>query len=216
MNFRTKLILFHIDLLPTIYVWLKSHRLGMFVCKNVHVRMGRKFQLLGKGRLLLGLQWESGRYFDSQLVTRRNSQIVLAGDLIIRSGCSIWVNENAVLKLGSGSINNNLNLSCFERIEIGDDVAIAEHVTIRDSDNHQILQKGCIVHPVAKPVVIGNKVWIGLNATILKGVTIGDGSIVAAGSVVNKDVPCGVLVSGVPASVIKTDLTWERTPNVRP
>ena len=54
-----------------------------------------------------------------------------------------------------------------------------------------------------KPVKIGNKVWIGAHATILPGVTIGDGAVVAAGAVVTKDVPSNVVVAGVPAKVIK-------------
>ena len=56
----------------------------------------------------------------------------------------------------------------------------------------------------AKPVTIGNDVWIGGNATVLPGVTIGQGSVVAAGAVVTKDVPPRTLVGGVPAKVIKT------------
>lgn len=54
---------------------------------------------------------------------------------------------------------------------------------------------------------IGNDVWIGLNATILDGVTIGDGAIVAAGAVVTKDVPPYAVVAGVPAKIIKYRFT---------
>lgn len=54
-----------------------------------------------------------------------------------------------------------------------------------------------------KPIRIGKKVWIGANATVLPGVTIGDGAIVVAGTVVAKDVPPGVIVGGVPAKIIK-------------
>lgn len=60
-----------------------------------------------------------------------------------------------------------------------------------------------------QPVEIGNNVWIGVGATILKGVTIGDGAIIAAGSVVTKDIPARCLAAGVPAKVIKTDVEWE-------
>ena len=62
---------------------------------------------------------------------------------------------------------------------------------------------------MTKPIKIGNHVWIGINATILKGVTIGDGAIIAAGAVVNKDVEENSLVGGVPAKVIKKNIFWE-------
>ena len=58
-------------------------------------------------------------------------------------------------------------------------------------------------HALAKPVRIGNDVWIGGNVTILPGVTIGNNVVVAAGAVINKDVPDNTLVGGVPARVIK-------------
>ena len=53
------------------------------------------------------------------------------------------------------------------------------------------------------PIHVGNQVWIGANAVVTKGVTIGDNSIVAAGAVVNRDVPANTIVGGVPAKVIR-------------
>ena len=58
-----------------------------------------------------------------------------------------------------------------------------------------------------------NHVWIGMNATVLKGVTIGEGSIVAAGAIVTKDVPDHCLVAGVPAKIIRRDVRWENNPS---
>ena len=93
---------------------------------------------------------------------------------------------------------------CFQDqggIEIGDDVLIGQQVVIATL-NHDL-------HPdrrasmLPKPVKIGNKVWIGAHATILAGVNIGDGAVVAAGAVVTKDVPKNTVVAGVPAKVIK-------------
>lgn len=59
-------------------------------------------------------------------------------------------------------------------------------------------------HTYPAPIVIGKNVWIGANAMITLGVTIGDGAIVAAGAVVTKDVPSMTVVGGVPAKIIKT------------
>ncbi len=90
-------------------------------------------------------------------------------------------------------------------LEIGDNVLIGHGVTILTSEhnydkiNISIKYSGISL----KPVKIGSDVWIGARATILAGVTINDGSIIAAGAVVTKDVPPYTIVGGVPAKVIK-------------
>ena len=61
---------------------------------------------------------------------------------------------------------------------------------------------------MSAPIVIKNNVWIGMAAIILKGVTIGEGAIVAAGAVVTRDVPAHTIVAGVPAKVIKKDVFY--------
>lgn len=109
--------------------------------------------------------------------------------------------------MGSGYINNFVNIHCSERIEIGHNVAISENVVIRDSDNHNIVSSK--EHIKTKPIKIGNHVWIGMNVIILKGVTIGDGAVVAAGAVVTRDVEANSLVGGVPAKEIKNNIKWE-------
>lgn len=87
-------------------------------------------------------------------------------------------------------------------IRIGDDVLIGQNVVIAtlnhapDPDSRGDMEPGA-VH-------IGNKVWIGANATILPGVNIGEGAIIAAGAVVTKDVPARTVAGGVPAKIIKT------------
>ena len=59
------------------------------------------------------------------------------------------------------------------------------------------------------PVIIGNHVWIGTRVTILKGVSVGEGFIIGAGSIVTHDVPAHCMVAGNPARVIKIDVSWE-------
>ena len=128
---------------------------------------------------------------------------MIATDFRVYAGSKITVNKGATLKLGKGYMNYNSSIGCFNRIEIGNNVAISERVQIRDSDNHQIVGKES---EYTKPVVIKDNVWIELGATILKGVTIGEGAIIAAGAVVNKDVPPHTLVGGVPAKTIKENV----------
>jgi acetyltransferase-like isoleucine patch superfamily enzyme len=63
--------------------------------------------------------------------------------------------------------------------------------------------------PHTAPIVIGDHVWIGTNSLVLKGVTVGDGAVVAAGSVVTRDVPASTLVAGVPAKPVRTIEHWQ-------
>jgi acetyltransferase-like isoleucine patch superfamily enzyme len=158
-------------------------------------------------QFLFGCSWMKRDPFPSVMVVRKKGKLEVKGNFKIFSGAKVFVNQDASLVLGSGYINSNLNLHCFKQIEIGDDVAIADNVTIRDSDNHFLLNNGN--HEVTKPIRIGNHVWIGMNVTILKGVTIGDGAVVAAGAVVTRDIPEKCLAAGVPAKVIKENVVWE-------
>jgi len=175
------------------------------VYPDVSVFAAPSATLAGEGRLELGCKWPGLRYFPSEFKLAENAKIAVEGHFYLMTGCHLAINEGATLTLGSGYINNHATIDCFESITIGHGVAISSGVTIRDSDNHAINGNPVI----AAPIVIEDQVWIGLNATILKGVRIGSGAVVAAGAVVTSDVPPNALVGGVPAKVIKQDIVWE-------
>ncbi len=99
-------------------------------------------------------------------------------------------------------INSGCKFQDQGGIIIGDDVLIGHNCVIATLNHCMDPDKRADMFPA--PVRIGNKVWMGSNVTILQGVTIGDGAVLAAGSVVNKDVPPRTVVGGVPAKVIKT------------
>lgn len=108
----------------------------------------------------------------------------------IRIGNNFYANFDCVMLDGGG-------------IEIGDDVLFGPQVGIYTS-NHAIdpaerAAGGCY----AKPVRIGNRIWIGAGVHINQGVTIGDGAIIGSGSVVTKDVPAGIIAAGVPCRMIR-------------
>lgn len=109
-----------------------------------------------------------------------------------------------------------------DNIQIGSFCSFAYGVILISSGEHnysaisnfpfysKILNKGDEEDTFSKgPIIIGNDVWVGANATILSGVTIGDGAVIAAGSLVVKDVPPYAIVGGVPAKVIKFRFTQE-------
>lgn len=90
------------------------------------------------------------------------------------------------------------------RIEIGDDCLIASGCVFVDHDHGKDPEKSMNTQPnEIKPISIGNNVWIGTRCIVLKGVSIGDGSIVAAGSVVTKSISQGELWGGVPAKSLR-------------
>ena len=113
-----------------------------------------------------------------------------------------YTDYGANIKLGRNVFINSC--CCFQDqggIEIGDNVQIG-HQTVIATLNHD-LDPDRRRNMEAAPVRIGNNVWIGSHSTILAGVSIGDNSVVAAGAVVTKDVPAGVVVAGVPAKIVK-------------
>ena len=92
-----------------------------------------------------------------------------------------------------------------DTIEIGENSTLAYGVTILTSANpNSPWNKLADIYPkMTAPVRIGDNVWVGANAIILPGVNVGEMSVIAAGSVVTKDVPSGVLVAGNPATIKK-------------
>jgi acetyltransferase-like isoleucine patch superfamily enzyme len=144
----------------------------------------------------------------SLLTMATNSYLGTSGWVILGPGVQTRVGSNARMSIGEGTyINANTKIHCEEHIEIGHDCAISYDVFIMDNDSHA-LYVGGKERPSTLPVHIGNRVWIGTRAMILKGVTIGDGAIVAAGSIVSKDVPPKTMVAGVPAKIVRDDVEW--------
>lgn len=99
-------------------------------------------------------------------------------------------------------INSGCRFQDQGGVTIGDDSLIGHNAVLATLDHDVHPDRRADMHPA--PIVIGRKVWIGANATILKGVTIGDGAIVAAGAVVTKDVPADSIVVGAPARVVRS------------
>lgn len=106
-------------------------------------------------------------------------------------------------------INSTCHIGCIDRVEIGDQTLIGSHVMITDHSHGQNSKDELNCHPSERrlyskgPVIIGKRCWICENAVVLPGVKIGDEAVIAANSVVTKDVPARVVVAGNPAKVVK-------------
>jgi acetyltransferase-like isoleucine patch superfamily enzyme len=145
-------------------------------------------------------------YIDRNVKLMRFKKNISIGDYsVIKEGTRICpCNSSAIVKIGKRTTIGYHNfIFSSEAIEIGDDCLIAPFVYMVDS-NHQFKKNLKINQQPneAAPIKIGNDVWIASNVTILKGVTIGDGAIIATNSVVNKDVPPYAIFGGSPAKKI--------------
>ena len=200
-------VLAEISIYSTLLLKIKKVAIGkVLILRNTSIQCDKTSRIIvNKGFFYINKKWTKNDPFPSIFALSKNAKVIVEDSFRIYSGARVYVNEGATLILGSGYINNNFNLSCFDKIEIGNNVAISENVCIRDSDNHNILNSA---HVKTKPIKIGNYVWIGMNVIILKGVTIGDGAIIAAGAVVNRDVPAKSLVGGIPAKILKSNVEW--------
>ena len=98
-------------------------------------------------------------------------------------------------------INSGCKMQDQGEIYIGDDVLIGHNACLLTLNHEMDPENRADMHP--KPIHIEDKVWLGSNVTVLPGVTIGEGAIVAAGAVVTKDVESNTIVGGVPAKIIK-------------
>jgi carbonic anhydrase/acetyltransferase-like protein (isoleucine patch superfamily) len=156
-------------------------------------RVGRRLMLEGAPPLIIG-----------------KGPIEVGDDVHIGSPCTWDVGPDAELIIGDRvSLNYRGVISVTRSVRIGDDTLIAGEVAIFDNTNHPVspaqrLAKGGLSAAEIGPVVIGRNVWIGLRCTIMRGVTIGDNSVVAAGAVVTKSVPPNTIVAGNPAVVIRS------------
>lgn len=113
----------------------------------------------------------------------------------MRDGAKIRVRKGAVCKIGRNtSLNCNNMVACRERIIIGNDVQFSPNVQIYDHD-HDFRVEGGVKSGKYKTgsIEIGNNVWIGANAIILRGTKIGDNAVIAAGSIVKGEVPAGAV-----------------------
>ena len=158
---------------------------------------------------------EASRLALYRIGIRKNCQIVVGANSLISARIA-FDREGASVHIGQRCYIGASLLVCAENIVLEDDVVISWGVTIVDHNSHAINwdeRKNDILnwqvgrkdwtHVIRRPVHIGARAWIGFNVSILKGVTIGHSAIVAAGSVVTRDVPPLTIVAGNPARVVR-------------
>ena len=131
-----------------------------------------------------------------------NGKIEIGKKLMTRGPIYLNCLKNGYLKIGNNVFfNRNCSITSMDKIVIGNNCMIANNVVMVDHNHKNITKAGSDF--TSAPIIVGDNVWIGANTTILKGITIGNGSIIAANSLVNKNIPAGETWGGVPAKKIK-------------
>ncbi len=114
--------------------------------------------------------------------------------------------SNAILEVGDNFAMSGGSICAARKITIGKNIAVGANTIIADTDFHPLNFELRHQHPQeanTAPILIEDDVFIGMNCLILKGVTVGKGSVIGAGSVVTKNIPSGVVVAGNPARIVR-------------
>ena len=163
--------------------------------------------VVGEENIQIGTNKLRGSKAETYIRLRTGAHWNANGRCLISYGATIEVLQNAVLETGYFSMNSFSVLIAAQKITIGQDVMIGRNVVIYDSDFHKINSN----HSVSKPVCIQDHVWIASNAMVLKGVEVGAGAVIAANTLVTRDVSDRVMVAEKRSlTVLGENVDWQR------
>jgi len=159
------------------------------------------------GNFSVNMTKPSGSHAEAYVRMRKNAKLIIHGVTTLAYKATIEVHENAEVEIGSAYINSDAVILAAKKITIGKGCLISRMVFIFDADHHPIRnEKGEVANP-PRPVEIGDHVWIGLQSVLLRGTKIGDGSVIAAQSLVGGKIKSGMMASGNPARVY-SEIHW--------
>lgn len=169
------------------------------ICNSVELSstiiLNGPIYISNKGQMLFGHNVKFNSTIDANPITQRR--------------CVLYTTKNGTLTIGDNTGMSGCTIYCTNKISIGKDVLIGAGTNIYDTDFHSLSLKDRLDGDTKiknEPVIIDDYCFIGANVTILKGVKIGKGSIIAAGSVVTKNVGENELWGGNPASLIRNNI----------
>ena len=166
-------------------------------CRNIYYRF-------------LGVKLNGYVWLRQVEIPRNYSDIEIEANCALDRGVTLLCSNKALshpkILIGANTyLNRHTFIDAILSVTIGKDCAIGPNCYITDHDHGLDTQLPPLQQPmVAKKTKIGDRVWLGANVTVLKGVHIGDDTVIGAGSVVTKDIPAGAIAVGVPAQVIKS------------
>lgn len=166
------------------------------------------------------LTWKAKRHLTSygdnlrarnvEFFLGKGAEVHVGNHVLLERKVRFSLGDNARVVIGDDSyLGDFSNVLAVKEINIGKGCAISWHVLFMDTSSHPIGFKGEKAVTKIEPINIQDRVWIGCRAVILKGVTVGEGAVIANNAVVSKDVPPYTMVGGNPAQVIREDVIWE-------
>jgi acetyltransferase-like isoleucine patch superfamily enzyme len=197
-------------------LWLSRHATQrsrrLPIVGNLRSRIIRKSgaRIEVRGRLYLGdaptYVGYVARGMAPVIELQESATLLIEGAVRFGDGARILAGPGATVTIGDDThFDGDSRLISATQVSIGAGCAIAWEVLIMDTDFHRV--DGRLTGDAA--TIIGDHVWIGAAAKILKGVSVGDGAVIAAGAIVTRDVPAGALVAGNPARVVRESVTWD-------
>lgn len=144
-------------------------------------------------------------------VSGDNNYIIVEDKVRFMGPCEIIMQGNSTLTIGYNSGIRGVQLLLNRAdISIGKLCMFSNGIIIRNHDSHKVLDsKTKVISNSSEKIIIGDHVWIGQNCTILKGVSIGNDSIIGMGSVVTRSCKNGSILAGNPAKIVKENITWD-------
>jgi acetyltransferase-like isoleucine patch superfamily enzyme len=200
-------------------------RLLRFLARNgmLNLRYGRLLLRYLWRRLLThaGWRWDT----DGLLFLGRGLELQVARGARIEFGRFVWIGDGTKIRCHEGRVEigaktvmgQECTISAYQRVRIGEQCVIADRAMFIDFD-HGVVE---VERPIRsqgiykRDVEVGSNVWIGYGACVLRGVRVGDNSIVGTNSVVTRDVPANAVVAGIPARIIRMreapqELRWPK------
>jgi acetyltransferase-like isoleucine patch superfamily enzyme len=194
---------------PTLLRFMAQHGMLNFKYARLLLRMLRRKLWLGARLKLDGIAFVGPRVI---LQVGKGARLELGRWSWIGHGTKIRAHEGLVSIGAKTVMGQECTISSFQHVKIGRECVIADRVMFIDFD-HGVVE---VERPIRlqgiykRDVNVGNNVWIGYGACILRGVTVGDNAIIGANSVVTKDVPANAVVGGLPAKVIRMRVAPKR------
>jgi len=186
-------------------------------------RYARLFWRYLRRRLLTraGWRWRS----DGPFFLGKGLELKIEPRGQIRFGRFVWIGDGTKIRCHEGAVEigaktvmgQECTISAYQHVRIGEECVIADRAMFIDFD-HGVVE---VERPIRlqgiykRDVEVGNNVWIGYGACILRGVSVGDNAVIGTNAVVTKDVPANAVVAGIPARIIRMreapqELRWER------